>query len=101
MGEAAVERFVEAETYTLSRLCKEVSGVINRVRAAFDSVPMWEVSDRPEIEEAERVVDLEAKRLQRGEGDPAAWRRALYEYEAAWMAILGELRGAGQEKACA
>lgn len=101
MGEAAFAQVEEIESYTLSRLCEEVSEVINRVRVAFDLVPMWEVSERPEIEEAERTVDTEARRLQQGEGDPGAWRRALSVYESVWMAALGELRSVEQARKCA
>jgi hypothetical protein len=99
MGEALVEQRVSEEPYTLSRLCEEVSGVINRVREAFDLNPMWDAADRLEIRKAEQVVDLEARRLQRGEGDPAAWRRALRDYETVWLTALTELRCAGQRAA--
>jgi hypothetical protein len=100
MGEALLEQMVTEEVYTLSRLCEEVSEVINRVRVAFDLNPMWDAADRAEIREAEQVVDLEARRLQRGEGDPAAWRRALNTYEAVWMGALRELQRSGQRTPC-
>lgn len=100
MGEALVEQMVAEDPYTLSRLCEEVSEVINRVRAAFDLNPMWDAADRMEVREAEHGVDLEARRLQRGEGDPAAWRRALNTYEAVWMAALKELQRSGQRTPC-
>ncbi len=100
MGEALVEQMVSEESYPLSRLCEEVSGVINRVRVAFDLNPMWDAADRAEIRAAEHAVDLEARRLQRGEGDPAAWRQALDTYEAVWMSALEELQRSGQRTPC-
>lgn len=101
MGEAAIACAEGSEIYPLSRICEEVSEVINRVRAAFDLVPIWEVSDRPEIEEAERAVDTEARRLQQGSGDPGAWRRALSAYESVWLTALGELQSVEQARKCA
>ena len=76
----------------LSHLCSELSEVINRVRAIFGPVPMGDVAVRPEIKMAEQAVNLEARRLQRGEGDPVAWHRALDVYEMAWIAALKELQ---------
>jgi len=99
MGEALLEQTFADDAYTLSRLCEEVSEVINRVREAFDLNPMWDAADRLDIRRAEKIVDLEARRLQRGEGDPAAWRRALRDYEAVWMEALRELQGPGQRAA--
>ena len=44
-------------SHSASRLGSELSAVINRVRSAFGSISMRVPAARPEIQNAEKVVD--------------------------------------------
>ena len=89
----------QAAGRSISRLCREVSEVLNRVRSAFGTTPMKGVAGRPEIQTAEAAIERAAEQLQTGAGDPGAWQRALAAYEAVWMAALKELRRTGKRAA--
>ena len=97
MRRSAFQR--QATGRSISRLCREVSEVLNRVRTAFGTTPMKGVDRRLEIQAAEAAIERAAEQLQTGAGDPDAWQRALAAYEAVWMAALKELRRAGKRAA--
>ena len=77
-----------------SRLGSELSAVINRVRSAFGPISMRDPATRPQIKQAEQVVDQTARQLLRGEADLSTWYRALRQYEDIWMLELESARGA-------
>ena len=92
------KRSAFCDQYPIARLGGELSAVINRVRRAFGPIPMREPATRPEIKQAERMVDQAARQLLRGEVDLSAWYRALRRYEDTWMLQLEELRSAEAER---
>ena len=85
--------------HSLHRLCQDVSLVINRVRAAFGTIPMKAVADRPEIKAAEATIELAARQVQNGAEGAEVWRGALIVYEASWMAALRDLQRADKSAA--
>ncbi len=96
----ACRRMARGENYPIARLGGELSAVINRVRRAFGPISMQGPASRPEIRQAEKVVDQTARRLLRGESDLSAWYLALRKYEETWMLQLDQLRS-GKSKRCA
>ncbi len=101
MDKRSAEQVPPARAYSLVRLGDELSTVINRVRRAFGSIPMWGVAARPQVEQAEQALEQVAGQLLGGEVDGAAWDQALQEYECTWMVLLDELRGADQRRCAA
>ncbi len=83
---------------SISRLGGELSAVINRVRSAFGPIPMCSSAARPQVQQAEKVIDQTARQLLRGEADLSAWYRVLRQYEDAWMLELERLRSARAER---
>lgn len=81
---------------TLSQCSRDISGVINRVRGAFGSIPMKAVADLPEIKAAESTVDRAARLVIRGVEGVDVWRGALIVYESTWMTALKDLRASGK-----
>ena len=83
----------------IGQFCREVSEVINRVRAAFGPIPMKTVADQPEIKAAEATIEQAARLVRSGLENVDVWRGALVVYELTWMSALKKVRQSGKSAA--
>lgn len=84
---------------SITQFCREVSEVINRVRAAYGPIPMKIVADQPEVKAAEATIEQAARLVQSGLENVDVWRGALVVYELTWMSALKKVRQSGKSAA--